>query len=229
MKKEFKWIKNNNLEDNKIKVEMELKETAKGLCFSCVGEVYGIKTGQFNAGQCEERINEILAGDKLWDEIYIFWKKYHLNDMRAGTPAQEEFLKKNRNEDSNYESDKKILEENNLLIDNHNGKPYQYGSAWLFQEIPSDDLKRIKEIISGISENRLYSVEDNLCGELTQFTARGDKDIILSAISAAKAAADENYDDYISWKKKFFESINKTLSEKKIQEVVEIQKIVFKN
>lgn len=74
-----------------------------------------------------------------------------------------------------------------------------------------------------------YSIEDNSYGELTQFISEGNEDIILKAASEAKIIADNNYDDYISWKNNFYNAINKILLSNNIKKVVEIKKNILKN
>lgn len=95
-------------------------------------------------GQCLEMLynNFVgLRGNKKFNTIYQLWKKYHLHDMHAGTPAQEEALKECNERD--YNKQLKFLETKNLKIDHG----YTYGTSWLYQPIPADDLATIKDII----------------------------------------------------------------------------------
>lgn len=69
------------------------------------------------------------------------WKRWHLNDMKAGTPKQEQAVKEWLDAGNKYEyqSVRSMLDRLNLLIDEsyiHNGKPYEYGTAWLVEELP---------------------------------------------------------------------------------------------
>jgi hypothetical protein len=73
------------------------------------------------------------------------WDEYHLNDMKAGSPAQEAFLKANpvtyTYPESHYEKACEALAAAGLNPDPnylHEGKPYKYGSAWLRAEVPNE-------------------------------------------------------------------------------------------
>lgn len=104
---------------------------AKGSC----GQV-GIHTdriGKLNAGWTLEMV----------EAFGCVWDRWHLNDMTAGSPAQEEWLRANPVEakypKSHYEEACKALAAAGLHPDPSNG--YKYGSAWLLEEVPEDVLK----------------------------------------------------------------------------------------
>lgn len=67
-----------------------------------------------------------------------FWKKYHLNDMRAGTPAQEKALEKHKKvakrERLDYDTECAFLESVGLLVDNG----YKYGTGWQRVALPEN-------------------------------------------------------------------------------------------
>jgi len=88
-------------DQNKTKIEIELKEDR----FSMSGEIDG------SMGQCEDSIKPATPYQERLIEI---WKKYHLNDMNAGTVKQEQILndyKKKHNKDRlEYEEQIKILD-----------------------------------------------------------------------------------------------------------------------
>ncbi len=67
------------------------------------------------------------------------WRKWHLNDMKAGTPAQEAHLEALKASGVKPDSDHyrwalAVLVEAGLQPDNG----YSYGSKWLRQELPAD-------------------------------------------------------------------------------------------
>jgi hypothetical protein len=71
------------------------------------------------------------------------WERWHLNDMTAGSPVQEAFLRANPIKAvypvSDYEEACKALAEAGLNPDPnhlHKGEPYRYGTAWLTEEVP---------------------------------------------------------------------------------------------
>lgn len=81
-----------------------------------------------------------------WDAERIayfmsLWDRWHLNDMKAGSPAQREWLKANPIEDrlNHYTKACEALAAAGLNPDPgylHKGEPYRYGHAWLFEEVP---------------------------------------------------------------------------------------------
>jgi hypothetical protein len=102
-------------------------------------------------GQCLEEAAAHLPENQLAQRILAVWRDWHLNDMRAGSPAQQAWLKANPVEavypESHYEKACKALAEVGLNPDPghlHNGKPYAYGSAWLTEEIPAETVSEIE-------------------------------------------------------------------------------------
>jgi hypothetical protein len=122
--------------------EVELKETEKGLVFSMCANVWNIrKTYIYCGGQCCDTIGECFPNNKKVQRLVEIWKKYHLNDLNAGTINQENALKNISGHD--YTEQCKYLESVNLLYDNG----YKYGTSWLFRQIPEDVIQEIKELI----------------------------------------------------------------------------------
>lgn len=85
-----------------------------------------------------ERVNMLQA----------IWKEYHLNDLVAGSPAQELYLKHNPTDDrtNHYNQAVERLTAAGLNPDpNHTnpmtGELYRYGSAWLRKDIPQWVIK----------------------------------------------------------------------------------------
>jgi len=95
---------------------------------------------QFAPGWNAEKVSEFRE----------IWNRYHLNDMKAGSPKQEEFLDsldddyRSAGFSSHYDWACSVLEEAGLHPDltyMHNGSPYRYGSAWLREEVPAEVLE----------------------------------------------------------------------------------------
>ena len=112
--------------------QVENRET-----LSIVGKIYGgekfrklISCGQIN--------DSITSTAKCVNELCDFWRKYHLNDLNAGTKSQSELIE-SRNEKYDYKEVCKFLEEQNMLVD----RGYRYGTAWLSREFPKDELLSI--------------------------------------------------------------------------------------
>lgn len=82
-----------------------------------------------------------------WDAARVerfrdIWKAWHLNDMRAGSPAQRAYLE--ANPATGYDATRDALIDAGLSPDHtylHEGKPYAYGTAWLRDEVPADVLE----------------------------------------------------------------------------------------
>lgn len=152
----------NGRENCPVGVEIELRETNKGIELSVRGE--------YCRGQCLDEIAQYVH-TPLFKEIYGYWKKYHLNGMHAGTPEQEKALRdaeaagvdfsdesykkyswKSPREDrgaaySRYEKQCNYLKSVGLYEVDYEGSPYKYGHSWLYQPIPEDVLLRIVEIM----------------------------------------------------------------------------------
>ena len=80
------------------------------------------------------------------EKLRTIWEAYHLNDMQAGSPAQSAFLKAHPVADrlNYYAKACDALQAAGINPDPaylHNGKPYQYGTAWLRIEVPADVLE----------------------------------------------------------------------------------------
>lgn len=94
-----------------------------------------------SSGQC---IDE--AADLLPSELIAIWRRWHLNDMRAGTPTQEALLREVEPEllksGDYYSNACAYLEAHGLLIDNG----YKFGTAWLHEELPEAVIEYVKNL-----------------------------------------------------------------------------------
>lgn len=134
---------------NEITVDVELKQNFKGqYVFSVCGDLWNArKTDTLCGGQCLDTLFNCLkdnkAMNKQFERIYRLWKLYHLNDMHVGTERQDKALALANKQHVDFKERCDYLKSVGLLYDDG----YLYGSAWLYREIPEDDLKTIKEII----------------------------------------------------------------------------------
>ena len=83
-------------------------------------------------------------------KIQNIWNRWHLNDLRAGTPKQEEFVREWKlTHNYDYTIVCEALEEAGLLYDNG----YKYGSSWLKEELPTDVIQYLFSLpaVSGAS------------------------------------------------------------------------------
>lgn len=106
------------------------------------------------AGQCRDALQRITTYSPGWDaaqcaELAAIWDRWHLNDMRAGSPAQQSYLREHPVTDRQnyYTAARKALAVVGLHPDpNHRGRGedgYRYGEAWLREDVPADVLSRL--------------------------------------------------------------------------------------
>jgi len=115
--------------------------------------VEGPRNGGNCAGGCGQVVMhawEVAQYAPGWDaekvaEFRAVWDRWHLNDMTAGSPAQEAHLRAHpvafKYPESHYTKACEALAAAGLNPDPAhlvNGKPYSYGSAWLREELPAE-------------------------------------------------------------------------------------------
>lgn len=119
--------------------------------FSMVGDMGG-SSGQI-AGS-------IAPNTDAQRTLLGFWRDWHLNDMHAGTPEQEQFLTNYRatlTADAVFGYDEKVsaLKAAGLYEVPHPDKPgevYQYGHAFLKVELPEDFETELDECLDELKE-----------------------------------------------------------------------------
>jgi hypothetical protein len=126
-----------------------------GKRFSASGDIW--MPSRRDCYACGQIIDEILGyfpNNPIVQKISAIWSEWHLNDMTAGSPAQEAYLKANpvsyTYPQSHYDEACKALEAAGLNPDqnyNLNGKPYRYGTAWLTREIPDAVAAEIESLL----------------------------------------------------------------------------------
>ena len=128
----------------------ELKEADGKTTFSACAELWNhLQTDIVMGGQCLTAImKHFRAKDTPARRLYKIWQRYHLNDMRAGTPEQEAAVETWQAEGNQYSYERACdhLRTLGLLTVPHDGKPYTYGSGWLYEAIPDDVIEQIKEL-----------------------------------------------------------------------------------
>lgn len=107
------------------------------------------------AGQIQEELDRVVPG-KGWDaesvkKLQKVWDRWHLNDLRAGSPKQMLFLEslEANEEPVDYENAVKAMKEAGIYEDAdfiYEGKPYRYGSAWLKKEVPAEVLEWLQRL-----------------------------------------------------------------------------------
>jgi hypothetical protein len=138
-------------------VSLELSKEKWGHRLSICGTIWNhIKTDCYSCGQNLDTLARFLH-NKTFRELYDLWKKYHLNDMNAGTHKQKEALEKAGIHD--YDKACKYLKSIGLYVDelrddeflsceteHASRKHYEYGHGWVGYSIPEDVIKRIMEL-----------------------------------------------------------------------------------
>lgn len=133
--------------------------------FSLCAEIWNPrKTDIYCGGQCVEEVLKYFPHDKRAHAMARVWRLYHLNDMIAGSPAQEAHLAANKaeyeiartNGVDHYEWAQATLEaaglqpDKNFMYGGQPGEhiatraPYSYGTAWLEHDIPPEVIAEIE-------------------------------------------------------------------------------------
>ena len=149
----------NGIKDNLVEVAVELKGVLndKGDStrpkLSICGTIWNrLKTDCISVGQNSWEIRSLVGFSPLMKRVYHIWERYHLNDMKAGSPRQEAYLagyeQAFREENFGFMKewdfdDKVYLLEKAGLQPDHTHNNYRYGSAWLYEPIPDDILAEI--------------------------------------------------------------------------------------
>lgn len=118
------------------------------------------------AGQCG--IDEDFAPGDYWDDQMVgrlrdIWDRWHLNGMRPGSPNQEDWKRANpydrdRHGHDHYAWVTGALTQAGLNPDPNfaraDGKPYRYGSAWLYEEVPADVLEWLYHLPPAVTDHQ---------------------------------------------------------------------------
>lgn len=117
--------------DFDCRVDIKIIERNSFKTLSIFGVIFegGEETGW---GQIHKEVKDIIP-----DRLYQIWKRWNLNDMRAGTFVQEEILRQAKNKGvdvSDYDKACDYLRKLGVYDDDG----YRYGSAWLKEELPQD-------------------------------------------------------------------------------------------
>ena len=153
----------NGINDNLVEVEVQLDEGERPR-LSISGNIWNrLKTELISGGQNLDEIRKLVGFSPLMKRVHFIWERYHLNDMKAGSPRQEAYLAgykdglhikfgTTRTEFKftlDHDTRLDLLEKAGLNPDythepthaRHGG--YRYGSSWLYTPIPDDILAEI--------------------------------------------------------------------------------------
>lgn len=119
-----------------------------GDCYGSCGQLVGW------VGTVAEDWNRYTAEPGIdLGKVRELWERWHCNDMRAGSPAQEASLRQMRETlqatgtqpTDWYHHARQWLAARDLLIDNG----YQYGTKWLHEDVPSTVLDYFRTLPDG--------------------------------------------------------------------------------
>lgn len=165
--------------DYRLEVKTGNNETRLYWEFSAMGDIWkNLHTDIICGGQCLDHMSGYasIRNNATFREVYALWKRWHLNGMKAGSPAQEEALKEYRANLQrvggryDYTAACEFLQSKGLLEDKgymYNGKPYKYGTAWLVEELPEDVKERIRSLV-GITKEEEERAEVEARKELEE-------------------------------------------------------------
>lgn len=146
-----------------VDVELELDNGN----FSAVADLWNLNRSDIlMGGQCfNDLLNDYpeLKNNNVFMEVYDLWKKYHLNNMHAGTPEQEKALEEWKAQGNIYDYEKAcdylksiglyevpistIDKDVNPQFIDCEKETYKYSSGWLKERIPEEDVQRIECLI----------------------------------------------------------------------------------
>lgn len=105
----------------------------------CAGIWRPNKSDLETCGQCIDTVADYFPDDPKVQRMRSIWQRWHLNDMRAGSPAQEAWLRDNPIPEAEYQYPKSYyvvacekLAAAGLNPDNG----YSYGHAWNTEVLP---------------------------------------------------------------------------------------------
>lgn len=121
--------------------------------FSGSAGIWDTRRGDYRdyltCGQCVDTVCGLFPDDAFAQRFLAVWREYHLNGMNAGTPAQTAALEPVKDTFSRLDwfvHACVYLDSVGLQPDPNGpeGKPYSYGSAWLYREIPPEIVAEIE-------------------------------------------------------------------------------------
>lgn len=118
-----------------------LEEVENREVLSICGDMYTGKTYK-RLECCGQIYDDFKCQTPAQKKLVEFWKKHHLNDLKAGTKAQTELLEEYRKTAANkydYTEACKYLEEKGMLVD----RGYKYGTSWLYTTFQKEELLTI--------------------------------------------------------------------------------------
>jgi hypothetical protein len=139
-------------------IEIEYNETKGTLSMHGVegpernGDAYG-SSGQINMTLAEDDRTtweyHVLWDSEMMDQLLHIWDRWHLNGLKAGTPAQEAFIR-GWKASNRYDYGKacEALKTAGLYEDNG----YKYGTKWLKEEVPGEVIEWLESLPISVND-----------------------------------------------------------------------------
>jgi hypothetical protein len=149
----------NGKNDCLVTVTLALRDTQQGPAFSALCDVWEpSRRDILLGGQAFDTVRSLhpdIMEDRLFATVFALWEKHHLNDLHAGTPAQENAIDEAIREDllperAGFDLKVSYLKLVGLYVDGG----HRYGSSWLYREIPEADLALIEDMIADPDRHR---------------------------------------------------------------------------
>jgi len=130
---------------------LEIRDRDGGPEVSICGEVWNhIKSDIVMGGQCVDTIAEAFGNRPKLARIVELWRRWHLNHLRAGSAAQEAWLRANPLDPASYAYPKSHYEVAGAALAaaglNPDADGYKYGTAWKREEVPAEVLGELRAL-----------------------------------------------------------------------------------
>lgn len=130
---------------NKVELTWSVEEGR----FAMSGGVWNGNGSDYTAcGQMVDDIAQMFPHDAKVQRMAAIWRRWHLNDMKAGSAVQEEYLRTHpippaayAYQSSHYAVASQVLADAGL---NPDPDGYVYGTAWKCEALPADVLAEIE-------------------------------------------------------------------------------------
>lgn len=125
--------------------------------FSMCAEIWNQReTDIYSCGQCVDTVAAYFKGNHKAQRMVEIWKRYHLNDLRAGSYEQMKYLREHPLDPESYTYPKSYYEAASAALSaaglNPDSEGYMYGHAWKREEIPSDIAAEIESWSAPIAQ-----------------------------------------------------------------------------
>lgn len=97
-------------------------------------------------GQIYDNLLEFFPNHSKIARLIQLWKRWHLNDLKAGTRSQNAFVLGYRAGQDSDKHEYDAICEALKKVDLYEDQGYTYGSCWLFEPIPSEVIEEIKSL-----------------------------------------------------------------------------------